>query len=470
MRNVALLAALLYVPLSAVAPARAESPAPAKDGLPLPVEYVPEAPSTAFGDEISNIIFLNRCAGGCRVFPGARSDARANTSSIIDEESVVTQFEHGDDAWNAVVACVKETYAPYNVVVVDEDPGPNVIHHEAIVAGSPSDIGKTGIGGVAPGSLGCDPQNNVITFTFANIYGANNPLRICATVAQETAHAFGLDHAFDCSDPMTYLGGCGQQFFRNKMMPCGRFTEEPCACSGLAQNSHVVLRTVFGDGTPPPPPELTFQLPAEGAAVEDEFSVRALASDKRGVSRVELYINGWLYQTVNGHDYDNRTRPYVLFAPAGLPDGVMHVELRAMNDLESTTSQTVTVTKGAPCTSEATCLDGQLCDNGACTWPEPTTPLGGECVRNEDCVSLTCASDGSSDLCTETCFTGINDFCPDGFECIQAGAQGVCWPTGADGGGGPDGCCSAGGSSAPSGGQLLLFALVGLALFGRRRR
>ena len=27
-------------------------------------------------------------------------------------------------------------------------------------------------------------------------------------MAQETGHTFGLDHAFLCADPMTYLDGC----------------------------------------------------------------------------------------------------------------------------------------------------------------------------------------------------------------------------------------------------------------------
>ncbi|HLL20484.1 MAG TPA: MYXO-CTERM sorting domain-containing protein, partial [Kofleriaceae bacterium] len=53
--------------------------------------------------------------------------------------------------------------------------------------------------------------------------------------------------------------------------------------------------------------------------------------------------------------------------------------------------------------------------------------------------------------------------CPAGFECLDAGGQGACWPEDAGDGGG---CCDASGSGAPT----ALFGLGFVALVLRRRR
>ena len=66
---------------------------------------------------------------------------------------------------------------------------------------------------MSPFSCGYIP--NAISFTFANIYGGDVD-EICWTVAQETAHSWGLDHKFDNRDPMTYLpSGPSRKMFQN---------------------------------------------------------------------------------------------------------------------------------------------------------------------------------------------------------------------------------------------------------------
>lgn len=416
------------------------------------------------GPTIAKLIFVNRCEGGCTIFPGS-NNSRANTSSIADETSTLTQFSHSQQVWDDTIACIREVYAPYDVEVVTDDPG-DLFHHEAILAGTPQELGLSGaVGGIAPLASDCSPQNNVISFSFSNSSPANW-VDLCWTVAQESAHAFGLDHAFDCSDPMTYLPNCGQKFFRDKNLPCGEFEQRPCQCTGNTQNSHKKLHGIFGEGTLPTPPTVSVLLPADGATVTSAFPVYAEATHERGIGWIEFYFNGWLWGTVEGHNYQSRDEPYPYTTPASLPDGVIDIEARAYNDLGVPASAFLTVTKGAPCTSADQCAGGQFCEEGKCIWPEPTGVLGDACERNEECVSLLCTEGSSGQFCTESCFVGINNTCPEDFECIAAGEQGgVCWL--ADGGGG--GCCSVGGNQRPPIVELLLASVL-LGFVIRRRR
>lgn len=432
-------------------------------------------PSTAMaGGEISNIIYINRCEGGCTITASeSQNDARSNISSIpdpsIQTEWTVSEFAHSQQVWDDVIQCIRETYEPFDVVITTDDPGPTTLHHEAVLAGSPGDLGLSNqIGGIAPGG-GCGAQNNVMSFSFANTYAPSSIYEMCATVAQESAHAFGLDHELDCRDPMTYLFGCGHKFFRNELIECGEYEARPCYCSGSVQNSHVLLRGVFGEGTLPPPPTVSIITPTANDSVSGSYSVWAEASDPRGVTRLELRINNWTYAEQEGHSLQMQDDPYNFQTPGNLPDGVQNIEIVAYNDLEVAGTATVTVNKGSPCSDASTCNDGQTCDMGACTWPDPSGLKGDPCVRDMDCVSAMCANNGSEGYCSETCFPGINNTCGDGFECLDTGGgSGACWPGDGDGGGG--GCCSVGDDSAPSPGQLALFGLVAGFLFVRRRR
>jgi uncharacterized protein (TIGR03382 family) len=72
--------------------------------------------------------------------------------------------------------------------------------------------------------------------------------------------------------------------------------------------------------------------------------------------------------------------------------------------------------------------------------------------------------DDKNAYCSMSCTVGDTSTCPDGLECVQAGAGGACWPPADDGGG----CCDASGKNAGS--MLLGVALFGLVTLRRRRR
>lgn len=409
-------------------------------------------------DHVSKILFLNRCAGGCTITSGA-NDARINSSTIVDGTSQVSAWGHGDSSWNVLVDCVKELYAPYDVEVTDVDPGSNIFHHEAIVAGYYNEIGyERPIGGVAPSQ--CSPANNVISFTFANGYG-NNPIRICHTVGQETAHSYGLEHAFDCSDPMTYLPTCGRQFFRDATTPCGEFQAlDNCNCGGSAQNSHRWLRTVLGESpTMIAGPDIQFQLPAE-STVTDGFKVAATATHIRGIDIVELFLNGTSYGEQEAHPRQSADSAYWFDTPVDLADGIIDIEFRATNDIGTESVSLLTVQKGAPCSSEASCNEGQSCEEGRCKYPPANGQLGDECVSGATCESGVCPLQGETGYCSQGCFpTPTENTCPDGFRCLEVGpSSGVCWAKEDSGG-----CSQSSEGGTPLGALfILLFAALGL--------
>jgi hypothetical protein len=417
------------------------------------------APDARGAPRISNILFVNRCPGNCLLTPGV-NDARLDTSTVIDETTQVSEFEHSDEVFDQVIECLRDVYAPYDVDIVTEDPGDDVFHHEAILAGRPQEIGRPqNVGGIAPYS--CEPLNNVISFSFANQLGPDVE-DLCWTVAQESAHAFGLpSHVYDCLDPMTYLEGpCGRKYFRNRAIECGEFEPGTCQCGGSAQNSHRELLRTFGPGTEPPPPEVALLYPEADATVDDNFSIFFTAVDPRLVDHVDVYLNGVRVTTMDGHDYPRRAETYDLRAPDH-PDGYIDVEIRAYNEISGEAGVARTrVLKGEPCQSTDDCFDFMECSEGSCAYPAPAGELGDECEYDQYCLSGPCAEVGGDRRCTQSCTLGVADACPEGYECLEPG---YCW-----GGGGDGGCGAAGGRD----GQLPL-AMLGVAaaaLLARRRR
>ena len=334
------------------------------------VDPVKDVAADARAAAISHVLYVNRCRGGCTFTPGD-NDSRYNTSSIIGGVTRnLTEFNAGDDVFNAAVECIRDVYSPYDVQIVTEDPGDSMPHHEAVMAGDPEEMGRDSLtGGIAPAT--CDPLNNVISFSFANglaeqLSGQTLVETLCWTVSQESAHSFGLpNHVYDCHDPMTYLAGCGRKYFRNRAIQCGEFDGViDCTCNMSAQNSHERLLNTFGEGTPPPPPEVTMQYPEEGQTVEENFSIFFTALDPRLVARSDIYFNGTKYLEVPGFDYDHAEEPYSAEAP-DYPDGYIEVEVKSYDEFATEGNAKVTVLKGDPCEADS-CGDGFECTSGHC--------------------------------------------------------------------------------------------------------
>ncbi|HWU86631.1 MAG TPA: hypothetical protein VN253_05130 [Kofleriaceae bacterium] len=443
--------------------------------------------------QISGTIYLERCKGGCTVNRGA-NDARAMTSTIPTPGAhSISEYRNGalqsgaaaDDEWNAVVQCMKEVYSPFNVMITDVKPAAGVSYHAAIIAGIPQEVGLgADILGIAPLAGDCSPQDNVISFSFANAHPQTETVarvqNVCWTAAQESAHAFGLDHQYAflsdnrsaCNDPMTYRVDCGgQKFFRNDNASCGEFQARQCRC-GASQNSHLKLLSVFDAGRSIiPPPTVAITTPG---ATETQLGsiVAATAGSRRGVARVELYLNNYKWAEAKGASFGQNGQPnpapYGIQVPAGVPNSVVDVKVRAYDDLENyTDSPVLTVTKGAACTSAATCVKGQKCEAGKCFWDPPSGEIGDACTFPQFCLSGICTGTAEQQICTQDCIPGVADSCPSGFACAQTSpGKGICFFPPED-----SGCCSTGGDRGVPWAQLV-FAMLTLGLLVRpwRRR
>jgi MYXO-CTERM domain-containing protein len=406
----------------------------------------------------SNIIYLNNCKpNGCQVNPGGNnSTANPPTSTIPDQQSVVQPFAYSDAVWQQVVACVKETYAPFAVQVVDQRPASGN-YHMAIVAGRPQDVQmQQGVGGVSPFS--CGFISNAVSFSFANVYGGD-VYDICWTVAQETAHSWGLDHKFDNKDPMTYLeGGPAKKVFQNTAGSCGEYSARNCQCGGSTMNSFQKILQTFG-GSTPTPPMVGIQTPKEGDTVAPMFPISATITDDIAVTKAELRIDNQLISTL-------MTPPFVWNAPASVGQGKHKIKITGYDIANTAAELEINVTLGKACTKPADCdRDTDTCVEGRCVPGAGVQGgLGHTCVANTDCASGQCGSDANGEKhCVEMCTVSM-DACPSSFDCIPtAGDQGVCWP------GDDDGGCSSSGTNAPGVFFLGLLGFVALLVTRRRR-
>src|SRR6185295_10819495 len=126
--------------------------------------------------------------------------------------------------------------------VVDVLPTGQAPYVESVVGGSMGDVHLSnppdgGFLGISPNI--CEPIDRAVNFIVsddicqgAGCDGAGLKF-LCETVAQESGHSFGLEHSYDCRDPMTYLGDCGPKQFLNEDIQCGEFMPRACKCSTL---------------------------------------------------------------------------------------------------------------------------------------------------------------------------------------------------------------------------------------------
>jgi uncharacterized protein (TIGR03382 family) len=419
----------------------------------------------------TNIIYMNRCAGGCLVRRAGTTDSRTDQSHIIGvSQGTLSAFSRGDAVWNNVMTCMRDVFGPFNVVITDQNPG-NVPHFEIMVGGRSSQLGfGAGVGGVSPATCASYIPNSLV-FVF-DVWGTNVE-DICATAAQEIAHSFSLDHTTEASDPLTYFNFNGRKRFKDGNENCGSDCvngfagnlqcsgpgnqTRACFCGGNQQNPSAEIRALFGDGIPTPP-NVEILSPKNGDRVAPGFPVSTNPTDDQGIQRVELYVNNQLVQTL-------ATGPYAFNAPADLGQGTHVVKVSAYDVFGARGDATVQVIIGEPCGKPADCPnDTDTCIGGRCV-PGPGVQggLGSDCSAGQTCASGSCTATTEGAYCTESCMLGAGQ-CPAGFGCLDIGASdgtGQCFPGFDDGSGG----CSAGG------GAPIVFGLAFASLvFVRRRR
>jgi MYXO-CTERM domain-containing protein len=417
-----------------------------------------------------HIIYFNR-QGGQFTYSNSQIDSRTNKNNIGSGN--LSPFNCGDAAWNQVMTCLRETFAPYNVEVTDVEPPSSMQYSECVVAGTPGQIGQSnGVAGIAP--LGCGLWiDNPVAFAFANVLQCDVN-EICWTAAQEIAHAWGLDHEIDCRDPMTYDGSCGNpKRFVDADIQCGEYPSpqyyHECACTNAQrQNSHQTLLSIFGPRNDVAP-SVQITSPSDGGTIQIGASVYVTATDDIRVALVQLFVDGNAYAQT-----DIGGPSFTFTLGQDVAPGSHTLTARATDPGGKTADHSIQVTIEGPCTGNDDCDDGQVCNisSGQCVaGPGMEGGLGSECTDNAQCDSGICATGPDGTRCVSTCTPGGTD-CPDGFDCLNAGSSGACWPSadvleGGDGGG-PCGCRAGRRDQSGVWGGVL-FALAALVAVRRRR-
>lgn len=198
---------------------------------------------------VSSTIYLNR--EGAWLYAGA-DQAPRNRSSIVKNAGLdkvkIPAFTGSHSRWNAIVRCVRSKLKPFDVEVVDSRPveGDYIM---AVFGGNAGlvkqkDTPKRRCTGLAPFSGGSIREAVVLVFSQT----LRNSLReVCEVAGQEIAHAYGLDHSYDCRDLMTYLPRCSKsRIFVDKDVRCGEHKPRPCKGGELRQNPHQHLLHLLG--------------------------------------------------------------------------------------------------------------------------------------------------------------------------------------------------------------------------------
>jgi hypothetical protein len=184
------------------------------------------------------------------VIRGGADDSVARLSSVVAQSKnkvsqvKVPHFRGSNQAWKRFVACVQAQYAPFDVVVTDEEPSaPGYVL--VAVGGKSSLLGyPAGTSGLAPYAGGVVMEDPIV-FVFSDGL-ANRVQPMCETAAMEIAHAYGLDHEFLCKDPMSYLAGCGNKSFQAAEARCGEHKARDCGDGRATQSSVRMLTDALG--------------------------------------------------------------------------------------------------------------------------------------------------------------------------------------------------------------------------------
>jgi hypothetical protein len=190
------------------------------------------------------VIYLHRAG---LTLTGGDDDSEKNVSSIVREakknQVVFPKYKGSDKSWKAVVACVADMFKRYDVVVTDKRPAERG-YVLTVIGGTPSLVGHANaVSGLAP--FNSEAIEDPIVLVFSRTL-QENTRGICETAAMEIAHTYGLDHEFNCKDPMTYLPACGAKQFQDADVRCGEKKARDCADGKPTQNSHQRLLDHLG--------------------------------------------------------------------------------------------------------------------------------------------------------------------------------------------------------------------------------
>lgn len=217
-------------------------------------------------------------------------DAAANRTAIAALAISLPAYAGDHTARAAVLAAMRSDWSRYAIEIVDVRPDDD--DWSMAVVSSAAPLGD-GVAGAAV--LDCDDDRGTGDVVFAFAGPDTDALALAATVSQELAHAYGLEHVDDPRDLLYPLATDGDAEFRDEcvaLVEGGRCDDvHRRYCDDGKQNAHAELLHHLGPAVPDQdPPEVALVSPGDGDRMiaGSDLQVVVEASDDTRVERVVL--------------------------------------------------------------------------------------------------------------------------------------------------------------------------------------
>jgi hypothetical protein len=336
------------------------------------------------------------------------------------------------------------------------------------------------VGGLAPldcsrdsrGTIYYNDQDDVeVVFAFSDTAKydpssyATKINTLAATIAQESAHAYGLGHADNQNDVMYPYTTGTTTGFTNTDSPYADSSN--CAKGAGTQNSYKLLLQILGahqgggTTTDTTVPTIGFSAPASNATVGRNFSIVMSASDNVGVDHVDVELAGPSSRstTLTGAPWS--------WNASVTSDGTYTITATAYDAAGNFASAKRTVKVAAGTTGGVDLGGGGGAVDMAGMMSMPGD-VGTPCMESSDCASGQCLDSGNGKYCTQDCSLDDPSSCPSGYVCTDLGTDGAhC--LGAIRPKSSSGCSMAGRADRGATGFFLL-GLLAAPLLGHRRR
>jgi hypothetical protein len=184
----------------------------------------------------AGIVYLNRAGGDYIAGAQGSDNAFTNTTQVLSESMTLPPTARTD--WDEVASCIREALSPFNISVVESDPG-DVDHAEVVFTTT-----SFGGGAISVGPLLCPATERPIAFVFDVQASASETCK--NALSQWATAVVSLDHSYACEDYLTFLPSCGPRTWVDDDIECGEFEARDCVCGGTTQNSYQTLLSAFG--------------------------------------------------------------------------------------------------------------------------------------------------------------------------------------------------------------------------------
>lgn len=256
-----------------------------REEIAMGLKEVDPEPSAAWEDVEGNqyprkgTLYMN--FNGAKLLGGG-ADNSAENKSTLARTGMYPAYSKSEASALAMIQAVKEDMAEIGVrVVYEKRPSKMVPYTMAMIGGSWQNANiDSPAGGVAPGT-DCEARwQRHVVYVFDNS---------AATVGQEAAHAWGLDHTMGSDRIMSYQFGSNKKFGDNcqdlceeacqgpNSIGCRKIHEKYCGAGSEQQNDLDELKFIFGGNEPDTePPTVKISRPANGEVFPSGSDVRVV--------------------------------------------------------------------------------------------------------------------------------------------------------------------------------------------------